>query len=291
MPLGVLARDTWKLTRGRSHAERLASRDGYFAPESVIRRVGNTPLLPLLGGGPVALLQAAHPLIVAAVVDHSDYRNTWQRLHRTLQGLYLIAYGSREEADRAAAAIRRIHGQVRGRTAEPLGPFPAGTPYDANDPDLLVWVHAGLTEIALAVHNRFVERLSPDEEEQFYRDMAAVAELVGTPASVIPPDRAACRSYFETQLASPVICVTPPAREVAAALYAAPLPLPLRVMLPTYRLAMAGLLPPRLRSEYGFSFGLAREAALAVGARGLRAVATPAFRAAQWLAPPAPAGA
>jgi hypothetical protein len=40
--------------------------DGYFAPESVIRRLGNTPLAPLLGGGPAVLLQVAHPLVAAA---------------------------------------------------------------------------------------------------------------------------------------------------------------------------------------------------------------------------------
>src|SRR4029453_3449347 len=50
----------------RTHAERLASRDGYFAPESPIRRIGNTPLTPFLGGGPAVLLQVAHPLVAAA---------------------------------------------------------------------------------------------------------------------------------------------------------------------------------------------------------------------------------
>jgi uncharacterized protein (DUF2236 family) len=43
----------------RTHTERLASRDGYFAPESVIRRVGNTPVTPFLGGGSAVLLQVA----------------------------------------------------------------------------------------------------------------------------------------------------------------------------------------------------------------------------------------
>jgi hypothetical protein len=41
----------------RSHAARLASGDGYFSPGSVIRPVGNSPLVPLLGGGPAVLLQ------------------------------------------------------------------------------------------------------------------------------------------------------------------------------------------------------------------------------------------
>ena len=47
----------------RSHAKRPAGTDGYFAPESVIRRIGNTPLTPFLGGGPSVLLQLAHPLV------------------------------------------------------------------------------------------------------------------------------------------------------------------------------------------------------------------------------------
>lgn len=282
--------EVWKLARGRTHAERLASRDGYFAPESVIRRVGNTPLLPLLGGGPAVLLQVAHPLVAAAVVGHSDYRHDlWRRLHQTLQGLYLAVYGSRDEADRAGAAVKAVHARVRGKTARPLGPFPAGTPYDATEPGLMLWVHAGLVQIALAVHGRFVARLTAEEQEAFYREMAVVARLFGTPASVIPPSLAEFRDYVEAQLASPVICVTEPAREVAAAIHAVPLPAPLRIMLPAYRLAMAGLLPPDLRAGYGLSFGLVHEAALAVAARGLRAVATPAFRAAQWIAPLAPA--
>ena len=64
----------------------MRSRDGYFAPESVIRRVGNSPLTPFLGGGPAVLLQVAHPLVAAGVVAHSDYRDDlWRRLRRTLQ--------------------------------------------------------------------------------------------------------------------------------------------------------------------------------------------------------------
>src|SRR5437763_212392 len=53
--------------RERTHAERVASRDGYFTPESVIRRVGSTPVTPFLGGGTAVLLQVAHPLVAADV--------------------------------------------------------------------------------------------------------------------------------------------------------------------------------------------------------------------------------
>src|SRR5437763_1621644 len=82
--------------------EVLASRDGYFAPESLIRRVSNSPLTPFVGGGPAVLLQVAHPLVAAGVVYHSDYRrDLWRRLARTLRALYLIAYGTKNEAERA----------------------------------------------------------------------------------------------------------------------------------------------------------------------------------------------
>jgi uncharacterized protein (DUF2236 family) len=96
----------------------MASEDGYFAPESVIRRVGNSPLVPLLGGGPAVLLQVAHPLVAAGVVEHSDYRTgLWRRLLGTMRALYLIVYGTREEADGAGPPCGRstsAFGEGRG---------------------------------------------------------------------------------------------------------------------------------------------------------------------------------
>src|SRR5205809_2091899 len=94
----------------RTHAQRLAAGDGYFAPESVIRRLGNSPLTPFLGGGPAVLLQVAHPLVAAGVVQHSGYRrDLWKRLVRTLRALYLVAFGTKTEAERAAEAVQAVH--------------------------------------------------------------------------------------------------------------------------------------------------------------------------------------
>src|SRR5438128_12283744 len=117
-------------SRAPTHAQRLKSRDGYFAPESVIRRVGNSPLTPFLGGGPAVLLQVAHPLVAAGVFHHSDFRrDLWRRLARTLRALYLIAYGTKSEAEQAGAAVQAVHAGVHGTTPTQLGRFPAGTPY------------------------------------------------------------------------------------------------------------------------------------------------------------------
>jgi uncharacterized protein (DUF2236 family) len=271
----------------RTHAERLASRDGYFAPESVIRRVGNSPLTPFLGGGPAVLLQVAHPLVAAGVVQHSDYRrDLWRRLGRTLQALYLIAYGTKGEAARAAAAVQAVHAHVRGKTEVQLGPFPPGTPYSANDPELMLWVHATLVEASLTVYQRFVRVLSPEDQERYYQEMALVARLFGTPVSAIPPSHADFRDYFAAQVASETITVTAPAKEVAAMILDAPLPAPMRVLVPAHRLATAGLLPPRLRQEYGLRWSPLHELALPLAARSVRLTSTPVLVAASRITPP-----
>jgi uncharacterized protein (DUF2236 family) len=271
---------------GRTHAERLASRDGYFAPESVIRRVGNSALTPFLGGGPAVLLQVAHPLVAAGVVQHSDYRrDLWRRLGRTLRALYLIAYGTKAEAERAAEAVQAVHARVHGKTDVQLGRFPPGAPYSASDPELMLWVHATLVEASLTVYQRFVRALSPEDQERFYQEMALVARLFGTPASVIPRSLADFRDYFAAQVASETITVTAPAMEVAAVILDPPLPAPMRVLIPAHRLATAGLLPPRLRQEYGLRWSPLHQLALPLAAHSLRLTTTPALIAASRLTP------
>jgi uncharacterized protein (DUF2236 family) len=150
----------------------------------------------------------------------------------------------------------------------------------------MLWVHATLVEASLAVYQRFVRALSPDEQERYYQEMALVARLFGTPAAVIPRSLATFRDYFAAQLAGETITVTPPAREVAAVILDAPLPAPVRLLLPAHRLATAGVLPPRLRREYGLRWSSIHQRALPLAARAARVATTPALFAASRLAPP-----
>ena len=230
--------------RAPSHAERLASRDGYFAPESVIRRVGNTPVTPFLGGGAAVLLQVAHPLVAAGVAEHSAYeQDIWRRLVRTLRALYLITYGSKAEADRVGAAVQAAHAHVSGTTATRLGVFPAGTSYSAGDPALMVWVHGTLVHASLSAYQRFERSLARADQERYYREMTLVARIFGTPAGAIPATLADFEEYFAAQIAGETIAVTEPAREIARVILRAPLPVPLRMIVPAHRSS-----PPPRRS-------------------------------------------
>jgi uncharacterized protein (DUF2236 family) len=271
---------------GRTHAERLVSRDGYFSPESVIRQIGNSPVTPFLGGGPAVLMQVAHPLVAIGVAQHSDFQHDlWQRLVRTLRALYLMAFGTKAEAERAGELVRAVHAHVAGTTRTRVGCFPAGTRYSASDPELMLWVHATLVHTSLEVYERFVRRLSCEDEERYYHEMSIVARLFGTPPSVIPRSLADFHEYLKSELAGPSLSVAPPARKVAAVILEADLPAPMRVLVPAHRLATAGLLPPRLREEYGLRWTPLHEYALPLAARSVRAVAAPVLFAASRMAP------
>lgn len=271
----------------RTHAERLAATDGYFGPESMVRRLGNSPVTPFLGGGCAVLLQVAHPLVAAGVVEHSGYdRDLWRRLVRTLRALYLIAFGDREEAERAGAAVRAVHERVHGTTRQQLGPFAADTAYSASDPDLMLWVHATLVYSSIAAYERFVGPLTKRERERYTVEMNLVAQLFGVPASVLPPTYSGFRGYFQAQLASEAITVTDPAREVASVILATPMPAPMRLLVPAHRLATARLLPARIRDEYGLHWSGLHELALPIAGGAVRYGTAPALRIAARLRPP-----
>ena len=117
--------------------------------------------------------------------------------------------------------------------------------------------------------------------------MATVARLFGTPATVIPARLADFREFVRAQISGPDLCVTDPAREVAAVVLEARLPQPLRVIRPAHRLSSAALLPARLREEYGLGWSRAHATALALAAGSLRLAAAPLFQAAARTSPSA----
>src|SRR5437870_3746480 len=154
---------------------------GLFGPDSVSWRV-NREVTVLFGGARALLMQAAHPLVLAGARQTGFYeRNPWKRMERTLQLTYTMTFGTREEALRAAERINRVHVPIHGIDRV------TGLPYDAFDPDLLLWVHACLVDSQLLFERLTVGRLSEGERQQFHEEQMAGAELLGLRRSHIPP--------------------------------------------------------------------------------------------------------
>lgn len=224
---------------------------------SVVQRV-NAERVVLLGWGRAVLLQLAHPLVAEGVADHStfraDARARLARLRRTLDAMLTLTFGTRAEAEAVARRIDAIHGRVRGTLAHATGDLPAGTPYFARDPALLLWVHATFADTALRTYELFVGPLTAAERDRYCAEAARGGPLLRIPEGVLPTSYAALQAYLEGMLASERIAVGERARALAAALLAPLGPLPLRPIEALLRLPIVGLLPARLRAGYGLSW-------------------------------------
>jgi uncharacterized protein (DUF2236 family) len=230
----------------------------------------------LLGWGRAILMQFAHPLVAAGVAHHSLFVKSpalrRQRLLQTVNAMLALTFGTREEAERAAAGINAIHDRVHGTLDETTGPIAAGTAYSAHDPALLRWVHATLMDSFPLTYRRLVGPLPEADVDRYLLEAAGLEPLLGIPDGFLPRDRAALTMYFDEMAASGIVRVGPTARALAAVLLDPPLsswPPLLWPLAPVYRLALwwarlpaIGLLPPALRAEYGFRWTCGHRLAL-----------------------------
>ncbi|HEY0932964.1 MAG TPA: oxygenase MpaB family protein, partial [Trebonia sp.] len=165
--------------------------DGFFGPASVTWRL-HADLSAPVSGLRSLLLQALHPLAMAGVDQHSQWRDDpGARFASTSAYVLTTTYGDRAAARGAAARVRKIHEWVRG--TDPV----TGQPYAAGDPALLIWVHAAQVESNLAGAASYGAELTAAEQDQYVAEMTAAAELVGIPPGQAPASVGQLEAYFE----------------------------------------------------------------------------------------------
>ena len=161
-------------------------------------------------------MQAAHPVAFEGFFARTAALDApYERLRRTAHVMDTIVFGSRTDADRATRRVRAIHRQVRGALTEPAGRFRAGTPFAADDPELLLWVLATLVDSALVVYEHCVRSLSTAERDAYWRDYRVIGGLFGLEDHDMPLDIHAFDDYMREMLAGPDLHVTQSARELA----------------------------------------------------------------------------
>ena len=166
---------------GPAERERIHDTPGprWFDDDRPIRRVHGDASM-FVGGLRALLLQSLHPLAMAGVAAHSNYReDPWGRLQRTSIFLAETTFGPADDAQRAVDRVRGIHQWVHGIAAD-------GRSYTATDPHLLEWVHIAEADSFLRAHQLYgAAPLDQAGRDGYVADMAEIASRLG----VVDPPR------------------------------------------------------------------------------------------------------
>lgn len=163
---------------------------GLFGPGSISWQVhGDFPSM-LVGGISALMLQLLHPLALAGVWDHSNFReDLLGRLRRTSQFISGTTFGSTRDAEWLIEKVRTIHLKV-------VGNAPDGRPYAASDPELLTWVHVAEVSSFLAAHLRYRNPHMPRaSQDAYYAEIALIAERLG--ARDVPRSCSEVQAYLQ----------------------------------------------------------------------------------------------
>jgi uncharacterized protein (DUF2236 family) len=234
----------------------------------------NRERIVVLGWGRAILLQLAHPLVAAGVAEHSGFSSTrWsrlQRLHETVGAMVELTFGDAGQRARTAARINAIHDRVNGGLRDTVGRYPAGTPYSATDVDLLCWVHATLLDSIPLAYERFVGPLTDREKDLYCEEAVEGAMRLRVPEHRLPRNMRHVTRSLEERFADGTVVVGPQARAVARDLLYPPLTDPTRPVGWLSRLVTLGLLPPAVRSAYGFGWSSGRDRSLQIVSHSIR---------------------
>ncbi|MFY9930050.1 MAG: oxygenase MpaB family protein [Streptosporangiaceae bacterium] len=179
--------------------------EGFFGPASVTWRVSADLSAPVAGLRSL-LMQALHPLAMAGVDQHSDWRrDPVGRLAATSAYEATVTFGDRASATRAAERVKAVHEHVTGVDSV------TGQPYAAGDPALLLWVHVALVDSGLATADLIGTPLTAAEADAYVAEMRIAAELLGVPHQQIPGSVASMQAYIDG--VRPELRCTPAAAE------------------------------------------------------------------------------
>lgn len=243
---------------------------GLFGPDSVSWQVHGDFTSMLIGGISALLLQALHPLALAGVWDHSNFRDDLLgRLRRTGQFISGTTYGARADADWLIDKVKTIHLKV-------VGTAPDGRAYAASDPALLTWVHVAEVHSFLQAHLRYRNpQLSEADQDRYYAEIALIAERLG--ATQVPSSRAEVAAYLAA--VRPELCCDERSLEILRILLNAPAPSALAA--PAAKLLMqAGidLLPEWAQQMLGQQISPVRSRMIHAGVHSLAPVLRGAVR-------------
>lgn len=253
--------------------------EGYFPRgRSLLRAAQEERLVGLFYGQRALAIGALNPVNYTGTAQATSGRSKpFRRLARTADDFEKVFLGTRVEADKVLAKVHTLHERVSGELPEDAGPYAAGTPYAAFDPELMLWTMAVIADSTEYFYELFVRRLHGWEREALWQDFVRFGELFGMPRSAAPATYPDFRAWWGETLAGDGMHLTDEARYMGHAVaFEIPMPAVNQGAKRLHDLIMLGSLPPRVRELYGLTWSGAQARAfpLAVGLlRGLRRIA------------------
>jgi uncharacterized protein (DUF2236 family) len=166
---------------------------GFFGPDSVTWRVWSYPTSLTVGFQRSVVIEELDPFLLAAVDATNKVRyEPRTRYDRTLRYFATVAFGDSRSAVKASEILVKVHSKAVG--VEPV----SGNPYDANDPDSQLWIHLTAWHSILYAYEAYGPgRLSPEDENRYWRECAIAAELQTCDPAAVPRSRDGIREYFD----------------------------------------------------------------------------------------------
>jgi uncharacterized protein (DUF2236 family) len=221
-----------------------ANDDGLFGPKSMVWRLHRDRSF-ILAGVRSLLMQALHPLAMAGVAQHSNWRqDPFGRIASTSTYMLTVTYGSTRAANAAATRVRAIHKHVHGIDEA------TGLPYRADDPALLLWVHVAMVESIVAIVQRYGRGLEAADADRYVAEMVPFAVIVGVPAEQVPTTVAGLEEHIRSV---PLLGASPAALDAMAVVLDPPeLDTDMRELWRDLGQVAVGTLPDWARAMYGY---------------------------------------
>lgn len=225
-------------------------------PDSLTwRHFGLSPGVLLAGTG--LLLQVAHPVVGAGVLEHSDFKGApWRRAYRTHISTMRFIYGMRPGAQAEGNRLRKLHRSIKGTDAR-------GQKYHALDPEAYAWVHFTLAQFMVDTARTFGKPMSTSEQERMWSEFRAIGHALNVSDKHMPSDWSAAQEWFRDVVAN-TLEASPSTYDVLDAVSHPPkphplVPGPLWAVIATpagalLRLTTVGTLPAELRERMGISW-------------------------------------
>lgn len=182
-----------KFRRGGKGEEHVRADEGFFGPDSVAWKVWTYPASALQGFFRAVTIEHLDPDLVAAVdASGQVIKRMPVRYDRTMEYFAAVTFADAQTVTRMSDILMKVHDRSYG-----VNPV-TGNDYEANKPSSQMWILVTAWHSILYVYEKFGPgKLSRDEENEYWSQMAIAAQFQPIDLDELPKTRGEVQAYFD----------------------------------------------------------------------------------------------